>query len=257
MRLALQAAETGTRRGPGKDRMRRKPANRTRLARAFSIIELMAVLGVITALVMVSAPYLTNAGRDARLKGAARDIAGAIQVARAQAIRTRTNHVVMFGTTPNGNPLPSAALILTDTDGDGEIDNNETVRMVPQDPGNEFQGIPGTTRYGKTAGAGSPADDPDPLNQFAGAGGTVTPTSFQGPGGGAVNWLVFQPDGIPRTFQPGPPFQMGNVGTASGAIYLTNGNPATGEPGRDYAIVLTALGGIRVSQWDPAQGNWQ
>jgi hypothetical protein len=68
---------------------------------------------------------------------------------------------------------------------------------------------------------------------------------------------VFQPDGIPRTYDVGPPLDVGNVGSGAGAIYLTNGNPNTGEPGRDYAIVVKALGGVRVSGWDDTAGAWQ
>ncbi len=223
--------------------------------RGFSLIELMAVLGIVTALVLVAAPFMRDAGRDLRLKAAARDLAGALQVARAQAIRTRTNHVVMFGTTPGGNALPAPAIILQDDDGDGEIDANEAVTFVPQDPGNEFQGIARTTRYGKTMSIGVPVDDPDPMDLFAGAAEDIT--SFRGPNGGNVNQIVFQPDGIPRTYDPGPPFALDTVGSGAGAIYLTNGNPNTGEYGRDYAVVLTALGAVRVSQWDPSAGAWQ
>mgnify|MGYP002626095016 CR=1 FL=1 len=221
----------------------------------FSVIELMVVLGIVSALVVIGAPYLRDAARHTRLKSATRDLAGALHLARSQAIRTQVNHVVMFGTTPNGNVLPSAALILQDTDADGEIDPGETVTMVPRDPGQEFQGIPGTTRYGKTAAGGVPGDDPDPLGLFAAPSAEVA--SFTDPNGASTNQIVFLPDGIPRTYDPGPPLDMGTVGSAAGAIYLTNGNPATGEPGRDYAIVLKPLGGVRVTQWDTSAGAWQ
>jgi type II secretory pathway pseudopilin PulG len=223
--------------------------------RGFSLIELMVILGIISAMVLMGAPYLRDAARHARLKAATRDIAGAIQMARAQAIRTRTNHVVMFNTTPGGNALPAPVIVLTDDDGDGEIDPGENVEFVPRDSGREFQGLPRTTRFGKTAGAGTPADDPDPLNLFGGP--TTLVSSFQDPTGTNANQLVFQPDGIPRTYDPGPPFDLGNVGSGAGAIYLTNGNPNTGEPGRDYAVVVKPLGGVRVSGWDDTQGAWQ
>lgn len=223
--------------------------------RGFSLIELMVILGIISAMVTIGAPYLRDAARHARLKAATRDIAGAIQMARAQAIRTRVNQIVMFGTTPNGNPLPAPAIVLADADGDGEIDPGEEVTFVPRDPGREFQGIPRTTRYGKTNGVGTPGDDPDPLNLFGGA--TTLISSFEDPAGANKNQLVFQPDGIPRTYDVGPPFDVGNVGSGAGAIYLTNGNPNTGEQGRDYAIVVKALGGVRVSGWDETAGAWQ
>jgi len=223
--------------------------------RGFSLIELMVVIGIVTALVTVGAPYLRDAARHARLKAATRDLAGAIHYARAQAIRTQTNHIVMFGTTPGGNALPAPAIVLTDDDGDGQIDPGEAVLFVPRDPGREFQGLPRTANYGKTSGVGVPDDAPDPLGLFNDATDEIA--SFQDPAGNATNQLLFQPDGIPRTYDPGPPFDLGNVGSGAGAIYVTNGNPDTGEQGRDYAIVVQALGGVRVSVWDPIEGAWQ
>jgi prepilin-type N-terminal cleavage/methylation domain-containing protein len=225
--------------------------------RGFTVIELMVVMGIITALVVIGGPYMRDTIRDMRLKNATRNLAGAIHLARSQAMRTQTNHVVMFGTTPSGNPLPAPAVVLADADSDGEIDPGEDVSFYPEDPGTEFQGIPRTTRYGKTLAVGSPADDPDPLGVFAGGTGSGGISSFRSPGGANVNQLLFGPDGIPRTYDPGPPFQAGNLGSGAGAIYLTNGNPATQEAGRDYAIVVKALGGVRVTQWDPAAGAWR
>ena len=127
--------------------------------------------------------------------------------------------------------------------------------LVPLDAGTEFQGTPQTTRYGKTNAIGVPVDDPDPLGLFAAP--SVAPTSFRDPGGASTNQVVFQPDGIPRTYDPGPPFNLGPIGSGVGAIYLTNGDPAQGTSGRDYAVVVTALGGVRVSQWDVGDGAWQ
>lgn len=221
----------------------------------FSILELMVVVAIVGALVAMGAPALRDGSRNTRLKSNARDLAGAIQLARAQAIRTQVNHVVMFGTTPSGNPLPAPALVLQDTDGDGEIDPGEPVTLVPRDAGRDFQGIARTTGYGKTNAVGVPADDPDPLGVFAGPSAAIA--SFRDPSGGNANQVLFQPDGIPRTYDPGPPLNLGNVGSGVGAIYLTNGDPALGTTGRDYAVIVGALGSVRVSSWDPSLGAWQ
>ena len=46
------------------------------------------------------------------------------------------------------------------------------------------------------------------------------------------------------------PYQEGAIGTGAGAVYLTNG-------ARDYAIVLSPLGGVRVSAWDGSLNQWR
>jgi hypothetical protein len=60
---------------------------------------------------------------------------------------------------------------------------------------------------------------------------------------------VFRPDGIPRGYSTGP-YAEGAIGTGGGAVYLTNGI-------RDYAIVLSPLGGVQVDAWDVGSGAWR
>jgi hypothetical protein len=89
------------------------------------------------------------------------------------------------------------------------------------------------------------------------SGTTVVPTdvgaadhssgsSFQR-GGAVTNWVRFGRDGIPEVFDaacnPGPGL------TGGGAIYLTNGR-------RDYAVVMSALGAVRVHNWLEGAGAW-
>ena len=69
------------------------------------------------------------------------------------------------------------------------------------------------------------------------------------PDGDPARWVAFQPDGIPRAFTDGP-LLTGAVGTGNGAVYVTDGN-------RDFAVVLTALGAIRVHAFDKGAGTWR
>jgi hypothetical protein len=56
------------------------------------------------------------------------------------------------------------------------------------------------------------------------------------------------PDGIPRSFSIGP-FTLGDAVSGDGAVYVTSGS-------RDYAVVLTPLGSVRVHAWNPGGGAW-
>jgi hypothetical protein len=67
-----------------------------------------------------------------------------------------------------------------------------------------------------------------------------------------VPWLLFRPDGIPVRFE-GAFGACGTIGaTALGGagFYLTNGT-------RDYAVVLSPMGGVRVWVWDTTAGAWR
>ena len=69
-------------------------------------------------------------------------------------------------------------------------------------------------------------------------------------------WMLFEPDGIPRSFTPtggGGCTNIGSAGGGGGSIYVTGTR-------RDYAVVLTPLGLIRLHIWDPnangGSGQW-
>ena len=73
-------------------------------------------------------------------------------------------------------------------------------------------------------------------------------TSFTDPAGASVRWVVFRPDGVPVAFDAA--CNLGATGTGGGAVYFTNTR-------RDYAVVLSPLGGVRVHSWDPGAGAWR
>ena len=72
------------------------------------------------------------------------------------------------------------------------------------------------------------------------------------PANAAVQWFMFRPDGIPVRVE-GASSACGTIGsTALGGagFYLTNGT-------RDYAVVLSPMGGVRVWLWDAKAGAWK
>ena len=78
----------------------------------------------------------------------------------------------------------------------------------------------------------------------------AAPWTFQEPDGDPANWVVIQPDGVPRPFTTDGGYAVGAVGSGAGVIYLTNG-------ARDYAVVVSPLGGLRVHSWDRDAGQWR
>jgi hypothetical protein len=66
-----------------------------------------------------------------------------------------------------------------------------------------------------------------------------------------MDWVMFRPDGIPIAFD-GDSGDCGNVGAAGaggGGLYVTNGK-------RDYAVVLSPLGSVRVHVWRAGSDDW-
>jgi hypothetical protein len=116
----------------------------------------------------------------------------------------------------------------------GQVDVGEQSVPVRAEPG---------VNWGVTFATGAAPGDTGLAANF------VTGLTFQTPGLAAARWIVFRPDGVPRGYSTGP-YTEGAIGTGGGAVYLTNGH-------RDYAIVLTPLGGVQVNLWVQSRGQWR
>ncbi len=215
---------------------------RHRRSQGFSVLELMVVLAIAAVLSAAAAPRIQQWAANQRLKQATRSLADLMRVAQAEAVRTGTNFLVLLGTDATGAPLPPnsagtpyPAVAVQEDNADGLIGAGE--RLIPIEP------VEGIFWGVTTAGVAHP-DDGSPRS-----GDFPSGTTFQDPLGGAANWLVFRPDGLPVAFTTGP-YQEGGVGSGTGAVYVTNGV-------RDFAIVLSPLGGVRVSAWDASQNQWR
>jgi prepilin-type N-terminal cleavage/methylation domain-containing protein len=212
----------------------------------FTLIEIMVVVGVIAVLATLTTLQMGEWLANQRVKAAARSAADAFQLARSEAIRTGSNHIVFFAspgdTDPAGTVLNGPAgtwvpiLILNDgppTTANCQIDGGEAIRGV--EPGRDVQwGVSQAT-----------AKVPDDLGKAPFSPPQSSGRTFADPANNAVNWVLFRPDGIPVSFafSGGTCGQIAGTGSGGGGLYITNGE-------RDYGVVLSPLGSARVHLWD-------
>lgn len=217
----------------------------------FTLIELMVVVGLLTIVIGLSASLFASLRESQRAKAAARSVGDLLQLARAESIRTGRRHIVYFGnpgtTDPSGTAIATGGqwvpvLLIDDGPPDSSncrIDAGEEVDAVAAQPGLSW-GVSAAPAAVPTDSGGAPFDP-------AGwDGGT-----FDDPTSAKTNGIMFRPDGVPVTFTGavGSCGSIGNVGTGGGGLYVTDGR-------RDFAVVLTPLGGVRLHVWAPGAGAW-
>ncbi|HUK62881.1 MAG TPA: prepilin-type N-terminal cleavage/methylation domain-containing protein [Dongiaceae bacterium] len=210
----------------------------------FTAIEVMVVIAIVGIMTALAVPQMRNYFNDQRLKSAARTMADTFSIARAQAIRTGTNQIVFVRrdmlnaalTNQAGTVVP----ILTLNDGrPGAAGQN--CRIDAGEPSTSEMAQVGVNWGVTFAGAARAPGD-------TGLGPIATGSSFRDQLGANTTWVMFRPDGVPVGVTAA--CVAGGTGTGGGAIYLTNGT-------RDYAVVLSPLGGVRVHAWDRATGAWR
>jgi type II secretory pathway pseudopilin PulG len=216
-----------------------------------TLVEIAVAVAILGVLAAIAVPNISEWSRHQRLKDGARSIGDLLLLARTQAIRTGRRQVVFFGrsgsTDPAGNPVEA---------------NGTWVPVMALDDGNPWSANcvieAGEEREGLRPVDGlewgvSAATGPVPTDAGSGA---FAPSPWDGctfadAGGNAVNWVMFGPDGMPLTFDGAGSVcgALSPAGGGGGALYLTDGE-------RDYAIVLSPIGGVRVHLWIPANGAW-
>lgn len=224
-----------------------RPVSRIQRA-GFSLIEVVVVMGIIAALSAAAIPSIQDMLERRRLQGFARDLGNVFQIARSQAIRTGNHQIVFFG--PLGTADPAGTVLVDSTGGtvpmlildDGSpatanchIDVAESRETIP---------LPNEIAFGVSeASAKVPTDTGSAPFSPPQASGTTASDPSNNP----TNWVLFRPDGIPVGFDPTTTTcgTIGDTGTGGAGLYVTSG-------GRDYAVTLAPLGGVRVHTWGGA-----
>lgn len=221
-------------------------------SRGMTLLELMVVISIVGIIAASAGSYLGSWREDQELASTARSFADVFNHARAEAMRTGSNHLVVFRIEPvstqdaAGNDIEDVlgnevtALVVMDMFGGAE--------NCALDDGDQRTAIAITTDFdwGVTnATVRAPLDAGQP--GIAGGSSFARPTAPAT----AINAVMFGPTGIPVTFDADGTgcLSFDAVGSGGGALYITNGD-------RDYALVQSPLGGNRVHAWNPDAGAW-
>jgi prepilin-type N-terminal cleavage/methylation domain-containing protein len=211
--------------------------------KGFTLIELMIAVTIIGITMGMALPRLQSFLTDQRLKAAARGVGDALTLARMEATRTGNVHIVFLMEERPGTPLTdlvgnTVPIVILDDGQQGSagqnclIDGGESFRTVAAENG---------VNWGATFAAVRAPGDSE-------AGPVGDGIALLDSGGNAVTWVAFRADGIPVSASS--TCALGGTGTGGGAIYLTNGV-------RDYGIVLSALGGVRLHAFERGAAAWR
>lgn len=215
-----------------------------------TLLELTVVLGVVGVLMLVAAPIFVRWQDDQDAKRAARGIADLLLLARSESIRTGDQHVVFFG--PPGSQDPAGTDIEDSAGNFAPLlvldDGPEATANCRIDAGEAREALPSV--QGLSWGVGvATAKAPNDSGSAAFAPPQSSGSTFADPAGTARSWLMFRADGMPVVFDGGGGAcgNTGSTATGGGAFYITNGK-------RDYAVVLSPLGAVRVHAWSEGSG---
>jgi prepilin-type N-terminal cleavage/methylation domain-containing protein len=189
----------------------------------FTLVELMVVLGVLALIAGLAIPSWTAQLPHKRLLSAARELAGDIRLARAQAVSQNTPYFVCF------SGVATYTVDRVDDLAAADCSSASTPQILSVDlsarfPGVQFQTNGVAVDCGTaSAGAADPIDFNSDRLVYNSKGSSVTNAAL------------------------GSPYQ------ASGAIYLSSTDTPTAE---NYCIqVQGTIGTVRLYQWDGA--SWK
>ncbi|MCX5739606.1 MAG: prepilin-type N-terminal cleavage/methylation domain-containing protein [Proteobacteria bacterium] len=230
--------------------------NRIRTGRSgkagFTLIEMMIVVVLIGIFAALASPIVNGFFLNIRAKAAARSVADALRLARTDAIRTGSPHIVFFSAAAAGDPPatdPAGTALGTDPTTGGPFpifilrDNAAGASNCRIDAGEDSTTVAAQRdiAWGSAVSGGTVlADDTGLVDHSSGS-------SFRTAAGASITWVMFLGNGLPVGFDAA--CNVDTVGTAGGAIYLTNGR-------RDYAIALSPLGAVRVHAFDLGASQW-
>ena len=208
-----------------------------------TVIELMVVLAILGVVTTLAAPSLMGTTSTARLRDASIEVSGGLSYARSEAIRTGNIHLVFLQEDAGLDPLNSTLgdsgshiemLIVNDgrpgsANQNCQFDSGENTVTV--------RGWIGISQDNGSEGNKVPSD--------IGLGDVDTGSTFLDPDGNRASWVLFRPEGSPRSFNAA--CDVGKLGSGAGAFYLTNNE-------RTSAVVVTPMGGTRI--YTSAGNGW-
>lgn len=209
----------------------------------------MVVVVIVGVMAGIAAPSFRTMQNDQDLRSGARAIANAFNLAKSHAVQSGDNVIVIFQSASGSSPpsgLQSTSII--DIVGDGPATSADCAITNTAEILESFTPSDGLS-WGTTpalAGNTRVPTDPGLAPTNSSQGSTFTDATVTGSTLDAskfASWVVFQPDGIPRLMTPGDCGNLGVEGQGGGGIYLTNGR-------RDYAVIMTPMGSVRVHFWN-------
>jgi len=213
-----------------------------RTSRGFSLVELMIVSAMISGVILLAGSSLGRWREVENVKSAIRSVEGAFARARGEAIRTGNNHIVFLEADTAGDDLEDSGgvvvsiLILNDglpgsVGQNCEIDVGEPIETITLDD---------DITMGPTVSTAK-VDIDDGVTAFGDL------STFSQPGGAPATWVLFRPDGTPRSMDAA--CTQGPLGSGGGGIYLSNAR-------RDVSVVLSPLGASRAFAWNRSTAAW-
>lgn len=221
---------------------------------AFTLLELLVVTAIIGVVIGLASFSWQATQQNNRARTMAREIAGAMEMARSHAIQSEQVYGVYVNLGPGrnqdlcGTALPNnqpVTIFLDNVTANCCLDAGETQQSFPSD----------VTAATGLAWGSTWAPAVVPGDQGSSAGNMAAGTSFPFIGGGAAPLVLFRPDGVPVL--PNAVCAQGQVGTGTGAFYLTM-SPAVVSPAeaKDYAVVISPLGATRIHTFNRTTGQW-
>ncbi len=205
----------------------------------FTLIEILVIVAIIGVAAMLAVPSISAMNTNARLRNAAMDTSGALNYARSEAIRTGNIHILFFSEDAEGNSLKDkngddVPILILDDGRPGSA--NQDCKITA---GEAVVTVSGQSDVSAGVTSGTVAAPED-----GGGGDITTGSSFTDPGGNDATWVLFRPEGSPRSFDSS--CVVGVLGSGAGSFYMQNGR-------RSAAVVMTPMGGIRIHSWDGGQ----
>lgn len=204
----------------------------------FTLIEIMIVVSLLGVIIAIAIPAMGQWSSNARLKAASRKIEKAFNTARLEAIRTGNNHIVFFQEDTANNSLTGGFGVPIVVIDDERAPNTNCLI----DGGDDIARIRGEIGVNWGVSAATSAVPTD-----FGAGDIATGSSFSDGAGNDTTWVMFNSQGMPQRFTSA--CAIGAAGTGAGAAYVSNGK-------RDFAVVVSPLGNVRVHLWNGGAGVW-